>query len=138
MDSGHNGASHSRWSSRCRLVVATLRVRRLQMVDDKPAARGPPRVRRTVVTRVHEAVKALALCHNVTPVHEDAVEQGDTDSDIEADQQSQQTVCSYSACCKFGMSSKLDLQNISINTIVIEFNGVLDIKLISVSMCNLC
>ena len=25
-------------------------------------------VRRTVVTRVHEAVKALALCHNVTPV----------------------------------------------------------------------
>lgn len=28
-------------------------------------------VRRTVVTRVHEAVKALALCHNVTPVSED-------------------------------------------------------------------
>lgn len=26
------------------------------------------KVRRTVVTRVHEAVKALALCHNVTPV----------------------------------------------------------------------
>ena len=25
-------------------------------------------IRRTVVTRVHEAVKALALCHNVTPV----------------------------------------------------------------------
>lgn len=29
------------------------------------------KVRRTVVTRVHEAVKALALCHNVTPVSED-------------------------------------------------------------------
>ena len=28
-------------------------------------------MRRTVVTRVHEAVKALALCHNVTPVSED-------------------------------------------------------------------
>lgn len=30
-----------------------------------------PQVRRTVVTRVHEAVKALALCHNVTPVSDD-------------------------------------------------------------------
>ena len=28
----------------------------------------PFKVRRTVVTRTHEAVKALALCHNVTPV----------------------------------------------------------------------
>ncbi|XP_070575156.1 probable phospholipid-transporting ATPase IIB isoform X2 [Ptychodera flava] len=28
-------------------------------------------VRRTIVSRVHEAVKALALCHNVTPVYED-------------------------------------------------------------------
>lgn len=25
-------------------------------------------IKRTVVTRVYEAVKALALCHNVTPV----------------------------------------------------------------------
>uniref|UniRef100_A0A8C4NK30 Phospholipid-transporting ATPase n=1 Tax=Eptatretus burgeri TaxID=7764 RepID=A0A8C4NK30_EPTBU len=32
---------------------------------------GPaPKVRRTVVSRVHEAVKAVALCHNVTPVYE--------------------------------------------------------------------
>ncbi|KAK3873283.1 hypothetical protein Pcinc_021693 [Petrolisthes cinctipes] len=31
----------------------------------------PTRMRRTVVTRVNEAVKALALCHNVTPVTED-------------------------------------------------------------------
>jgi len=29
-------------------------------------------IRRTVVTRVHEAVKALALCHNVTPVVDDS------------------------------------------------------------------
>ena len=28
-------------------------------------------VRRTVVTRVFEAVRALALCHNVTPVQEE-------------------------------------------------------------------
>ena len=31
-------------------------------------------VRRTIVTRLVEAVKALALCHNVTPVSEDQVE----------------------------------------------------------------
>lgn len=62
--------------------------------DDKPtAARGPPRVRRTVLTRVHEAVKALALCHNVTPVYEEEGLLGDADSDIEADQQSHQQVC---------------------------------------------
>ncbi|KAK7086284.1 ATP synthase subunit 9 [Halocaridina rubra] len=31
----------------------------------------PTRMRRTVVTRVGEAVKAIALCHNVTPVYEE-------------------------------------------------------------------
>ncbi|XP_022108719.1 probable phospholipid-transporting ATPase IIB isoform X2 [Acanthaster planci] len=30
-----------------------------------------PAVRRTVVTKVYEAVKAIALCHNVTPTYED-------------------------------------------------------------------
>ncbi|XP_013389080.1 probable phospholipid-transporting ATPase IIB [Lingula anatina] len=46
-----------------------------------------PKVRRTVVTRVYEAVKALALCHNVTPVYEET----DTENqDTEADQQSTQ------------------------------------------------
>ena len=48
---------------------------------------GTP-VRRTVVTRVLEAVQALALCHNVTPVYEDREDYDMT----EADQQSQQTV----------------------------------------------
>ncbi|XP_072267653.1 probable phospholipid-transporting ATPase IIB isoform X2 [Pyxicephalus adspersus] len=32
-----------------------------------------PKVRRTVSSRVHEAVKAIALCHNVTPVYESRV-----------------------------------------------------------------
>ena len=50
--------------------------------------RGP--VRRTVVTRVYEAVRAIALCHNVTPVYED---DDDVNSDdTEADRQSRQTV----------------------------------------------
>ena len=32
---------------------------------------GKPRLRKTAVTRASEAVKALALCHNVTPVYEE-------------------------------------------------------------------
>uniref|UniRef100_A0A8C1UHQ6 Phospholipid-transporting ATPase n=1 Tax=Cyprinus carpio TaxID=7962 RepID=A0A8C1UHQ6_CYPCA len=36
------------------------------------ASRGPgaPKVRKTISSRVHEAVKAIALVHNVTPVYE--------------------------------------------------------------------
>jgi phospholipid-translocating ATPase len=48
------------------------------------------KVRRTIVTRVVDAVKALALCHNVTPVYED-VEDG-ASSETEADQQIKQEV----------------------------------------------
>ncbi|XP_038070478.1 probable phospholipid-transporting ATPase IIB [Patiria miniata] len=39
-----------------------------------PATTTPsrkPAVRRTVVTKVYESVKAIALCHNVTPTYED-------------------------------------------------------------------
>ncbi|XP_061428126.1 probable phospholipid-transporting ATPase IIB isoform X3 [Lethenteron reissneri] len=36
----------------------------------KSGGAGAPKLRRTVVSRVHEAVKAVALCHNVTPVYE--------------------------------------------------------------------
>ncbi len=44
-------------------------------------------VRRTVVTRVFEAVRALALCHNVTPVYEDnnlEIESPEADRELEA------------------------------------------------------
>ncbi|XP_052816784.1 probable phospholipid-transporting ATPase IIB [Mya arenaria] len=51
---------------------------------------GTP-VRRTVVTRIQEAVTALALCHNVTPVYEDKNEETAA-LQTEADMQSQQTV----------------------------------------------
>ena len=56
------------------------------------------KVKRTVVTRVCDAVKAIAVCHNVTPVYEgdsDASESSEQ-SDTEVDQQSQQRV-SYQA-----------------------------------------
>jgi phospholipid-translocating ATPase len=48
--------------------------------------------------RVCDAVKAIALCHNVTPVYEAVAEslEGSEQSDTEADQQSQQRV-SYQA-----------------------------------------
>ena len=51
-----------------------------------------PKMRRTVVTRIFEAVKAIALCHNVTPVYEVEDEDIEENGDIEADQQSQQQV----------------------------------------------
>lgn len=44
------------------------------LTSKKPGQAGS-KVRRTVVTRVHEAVKALALCHNVTPVTDDTENQ---------------------------------------------------------------
>ena len=28
------------------------------------------KMRRTLVTRIYEAAKAIALCHNVTPIHD--------------------------------------------------------------------
>jgi phospholipid-translocating ATPase len=52
-------------------------------------ASGP--VRRTGLTRVFEAVRAIALCHNVTPVFDDDNTQGPEDA-TEADQHSQQLV----------------------------------------------
>uniref|UniRef100_A0A7M4E9X2 Phospholipid-transporting ATPase n=1 Tax=Crocodylus porosus TaxID=8502 RepID=A0A7M4E9X2_CROPO len=44
-----------------------------QQPQDPPALKGPAlatKVRKTMSSRVHEAVKAIALCHNVTPVYE--------------------------------------------------------------------
>uniref|UniRef100_A0AAV2K0H0 P-type ATPase A domain-containing protein n=1 Tax=Knipowitschia caucasica TaxID=637954 RepID=A0AAV2K0H0_KNICA len=38
----------------------------------KPQSSGP-KVRKSVSSRIHEAVKAIALCHNVTPVYENQV-----------------------------------------------------------------
>ncbi|XP_066990962.2 probable phospholipid-transporting ATPase IIB isoform X2 [Anabrus simplex] len=60
------------------------------------------KVRRSEVTRVQEAVKAIALCHNVTPVFEDEGEcesPGSMESQTEADQHywSKQTSCVYQA-----------------------------------------
>ncbi|CAB4038829.1 probable phospholipid-transporting ATPase IIB, partial, partial [Paramuricea clavata] len=49
-------------------VVTHLRTATSTVVTTALKKAGQSKVRRTVVTRVHEAVKALALCHNVTPV----------------------------------------------------------------------
>ncbi|KAH9515664.1 ATP synthase subunit 9 [Bulinus truncatus] len=51
---------------------------------------GP--VRRNVMTRVVEAVRAIALCHNVTPVFEEVANGDIRNDDTEADQQLKQNV----------------------------------------------
>lgn len=54
-----------------------------------PLRKNPPsgpKVRKSVSSRIHEAVKAIALCHNVTPVYEShAAVNGEAES-AEADQ----------------------------------------------------
>jgi len=62
------------------------------------AAHPVSKVKRTVVTRVCDAVKAIAVCHNVTPVYEGSADTSDSceQSDTEVDQQSQQSI-SYQA-----------------------------------------
>ena len=62
------------------------------------AAQPTSKVKRTVVTRVCDAVKAIAVCHNVTPVFEAGSDTSESSeqSDTEVDQQSQQRV-SYQA-----------------------------------------
>lgn len=46
-----------------------------------------PKIRKTVAVRVHEAVKAIALCHNVTPVYEsrgpDSTDQAEAEQNYE-------------------------------------------------------
>ena len=62
------------------------------------ATQPTAKVKRTVVTRVCDAVQAIAVCHNVTPVYEATSDTVDSTehSDTEVDQQSQQRV-SYQA-----------------------------------------
>ncbi|XP_057555052.1 probable phospholipid-transporting ATPase IIB isoform X4 [Hippopotamus amphibius kiboko] len=51
----------------------------------RKAQASAPKVRKSVSSRVHEAVKAVALCHNVTPVYEARGTAGETEF-TEADQ----------------------------------------------------
>ena len=61
-----------------------------QVAPPSAASRPATKIRNTVVTRVHEAIKAIALCHNVTPVFEQS--DANESSEIEADQQNEQQV----------------------------------------------
>lgn len=66
-----------------------------QPSHDLPASRAPAatKVRKTISSRVHEAVKAIALVHNVTPVYES---NGVTDQ-AEAEQHYEDTCRVYQA-----------------------------------------
>lgn len=52
----------------------------------RKAASSGPKLRKSVTSRVHEAVKAIALCHNVTPVYEARPGLGGDPEQAEADQ----------------------------------------------------
>lgn len=67
----------------------------LQPTHDLPASRAlaATKVRKTISSRVHEAVKAIALVHNVTPVYE---ANGVTDQ-AEAEQHYEDTCRVYQA-----------------------------------------
>ncbi|KAK6186527.1 hypothetical protein SNE40_008550 [Patella caerulea] len=83
-----------------------------------PIKSGP--VRRTVVTRVVEAVKAIALCHNVTPVYED-VTTNDTSHETEADQQIQQKV-TYQASSPDEVALVSWTEDVSLTLVKRDFN----------------
>uniref|UniRef100_A0A8D3D0W0 Phospholipid-transporting ATPase n=1 Tax=Scophthalmus maximus TaxID=52904 RepID=A0A8D3D0W0_SCOMX len=56
------------------------------VTPSKKTQASGPKVRKSVSSRIHEAVKAIALCHNVTPVYEShGSANGETES-AEADQ----------------------------------------------------
>lgn len=85
------------------------------------------KVRRSEVTRVQEAVKAIALCHNVTPVYEETSPQecgkedrghgdcdespGSIESQTEADQhywQPKKETCVYQASSPDEVSNNME------------------------------
>ena len=81
-------------------VTANLKTAYFKEAESKSATPSTPtrptsKMRRTIWTRVHEAVKAIALCHNVTPVYEEGEGEEECE-ETEADQQNQQSV-SYQA-----------------------------------------
>lgn len=92
------------------------------------------KVRRSEVTRVQEAVKAVALCHNVTPVYEETGTRtecmkedqgpgdcdespGSVESQTEADQhywQPRKETCTYQASSPDEVSGIAEIMTISI------------------------
>ncbi|XP_064598851.1 probable phospholipid-transporting ATPase IIB [Liolophura sinensis] len=67
-------------------IKSNIKASLAQQTSSTPSRSGP--VRRTMVTRVMEAVKAVALCHNVTPVYESTEgESQETEADMQSHQQ---------------------------------------------------
>lgn len=56
--------------SHVRDCYAQLHSQATSSTPPRKAQSSAPKVRKSVSSRVHEAVKAIALCHNVTPVYE--------------------------------------------------------------------
>lgn len=73
-----------------------------------------PKVRKSVSSRIHEAVKAIALCHNVTPVYElHASGNGETEF-AEADQEFSDENRTYQASSPDEVNSRQEIGNIKL------------------------
>ena len=76
----------------------------------------PKRTRKTAVTRVSEAVKALALCHNVTPVYDDIRAGGSDDGSGVGSNQAESD-----QGCAAAMAAAAAGQNVKVTYQVIQF-----------------
>jgi len=82
---------------------------KLQKGKSMPGTTSQNKIRRTITTRVREALKAIALCHNVTPVHDDNAKtsyQASSPDEI--------------ALVKFAESVKITLESRDINSVTLR------------------
>uniref|UniRef100_A0AAR2K6L6 Phospholipid-transporting ATPase n=1 Tax=Pygocentrus nattereri TaxID=42514 RepID=A0AAR2K6L6_PYGNA len=69
------------------IIQSYAQVRQNSSTPSRKAPPSAPKVRKSVSSRIHEAVKAIALCHNVTPVYESRANGASTEPEsTEADQ----------------------------------------------------
>lgn len=87
----------------------------------RKAQSSAPKVRKSVSSRVHEAVKAIALCHNVSPVYESRAGVGGEAEYAEADQDFSDGNRTYQAASPDEVSWGL-LENQSTELITLGFS----------------
>ncbi len=112
----------------------------LQMEAKKPAGAGgtSSKVRKTAVTRISEAVKALALCHNVTPVYDNPElnRSGSSSIDEEAAEADQATVAMHASAP--GVSMQVTYQASSPDEVaLVQWSEEMGLQLIERTLTSL-
>lgn len=79
-----------------------------------------PKVRKSVSSRIHEAVKAIALCHNVTPVYESHTGVNRETESAEADQDFSDENRTYQASSPDEVNSR-HIGNVCICIVTLHF-----------------